>query len=110
MRPEWSLRTSELLGPSPQANLICVEFPVNKPPASGGPPYSSPPKAYMEHLSHPGESLPYDSEGAVIANPLREKSSEGLERVAHWQPERTHEVGKDEQGNVLDYVSIWRHH
>lgn len=110
MRPEWSMRMSELLGASPQANLICLEFPVTKPPATSGPPYGSPSKAYMEHLSHPGEDVPYDSEGAVIANPLREVSHEGLERVAYWHPESTHDVGKDEHGNVQDYVSIWRHH
>ena len=62
----------------------------------------------MEHLSHPGEDVPYDRNGYVQSNPLREASPNGLERVAHWQPERTHDVGKDDKGNVQDWVSIWR--
>lgn len=110
MRPKWSRRMSELLSPSPWANLICLEFPVTKSPSTGGPPYGSPSQAYMEHLSHPGEDVPYDTHGAIIINPLRERSYGGLERVAYWHPEETHDVGKDERGNVQDYVSVWRHH
>ena len=62
----------------------------------------------MEHLSHPGEEIPYDSNGNVRFDPLRETSDIGLERVAYWQPERTHEVGKDDKGEVQDRVSVWR--
>lgn len=62
----------------------------------------------MEHLSHPGEDIPYDTKGRIKSNPLREPSEIGLERVAHWQPSRTHEVGKDEKGEIHDRVSIWR--
>ena len=62
----------------------------------------------MEHLSHPGEDIPYDGDGRVKSNPLHEASEKGLERVAHWQPERTHDIGMDDKGNVLDWVSIWR--
>ena len=63
----------------------------------------------MEHLSHPGEEIPYDADGNVKSNPLAETSPDGLERVAHWTPKDTHNVGKDEQGNVRDYVAVWRH-
>ncbi len=63
-----------------------------------------PPKVYLEHLSHPGEEIPYDEEGNVIEDPERQAGEGALERVAHWQPERTHEVGKG-----TDWVSIWRH-
>ena len=109
MRPAWALRMSRLLGPSPQANLICLEFPTQKSSLLGGPPFSSPPSAYMEHLSHPGENISYDAEGNVESNPLTPATENGLERVAHWQPERTHKIGMDEHGNVRDYVAVWRH-
>lgn len=62
----------------------------------------------MEHLSHPGEEIPYDADGRVKSNPLQEASEKGLERVAHFQPERTHKIGTDDNGNVLDWISIWR--
>lgn len=62
----------------------------------------------MEHLSHPGEQVSYDAQGRCRGDPLRETSERGLERVAYWQPARTHEVGKDANGEVQDRVSIWR--
>ncbi|KAK2739852.1 hypothetical protein FQN57_006428 [Myotisia sp. PD_48] len=107
LRPKWALRHSQLL--APRGNLICLEFPTTKNPGDGGPPYCSTPAAYVEHLSHPGEDVPYDEKGYVKPNPLREISSDGLERVEHWQPEQTNNIGKDRNGNVLDWVSIWRH-
>lgn len=62
----------------------------------------------MEHLSHPGEDIVYEDSGQVRMDPLREPSENGLERVAHWQPENTHSVGKDENGNVRDWLAVWR--
>jgi len=109
MRPDWAMRMSQLLAPSPRGNLVCLEFPTTKDAAAGGPPFSSPSIAYMEHLSHPGEKVPYDAEGGVISNPLLEASPLGLERVAHFTPKDTHNIGKDEQGRVRDSVAIWRH-
>lgn len=109
MRPAWAKRMSTLLADNPQANLICLEFPTTKPPSAGGPPYSSPSKAYMEHLSHPGEDVPYTEEGEVKVNPFSESGPGALERVGHWNPADTHAVGKDADGKVMDYVSIWRH-
>jgi len=103
------MRMSQLLGPSPRANLICLEFPTTKDPKTGGPPWSSPSKAYMEHLSHPGENIPYDADGNVKFNPLAEASPDGLERVAHWKPSDTHKIGKDDDGNVRDMIAVWRH-
>ena len=108
LRPKWSTSLSSLLSPSPIGNLICVEFPTYKDAQSGGPPWASPSKAYMEYLSHPGEDIPLGKDGHVLSNPLRETNKGGLERVAHWRPERTHQIGLDEQGNVRDMVSIWR--
>lgn len=63
----------------------------------------------MEHLSHPGEEIPYDSDGNVKFDPLREPSPLGLERVVHLQPERTYKSGMDEKtGEIIDRVSLWR--
>ncbi|KAL6245948.1 hypothetical protein RBB50_007101 [Rhinocladiella similis] len=109
MRPAWARRMSQLLRSDPQADLICLEFPTNKPTAAGGPPFASPPKAYLEHLSHPGEDVKYDAEGNVRMNPLAPSSPGGLERVGHWHPADTHQVGKDAEGNVQDWISVWRH-
>ncbi|KAL4921687.1 S-adenosyl-L-methionine-dependent methyltransferase [Aspergillus aurantiobrunneus] len=108
MRPAWALRHTQLLVPSPQGNLVCLEFPRHKDPLQHGPPYSAPSEAYMEHLSHPGEEIAYDERGRCKSDPLRESSQLGLERVAHWQPAKTHDFGTSEEGEVLDRVSIWR--
>ena len=108
-RPEWAQRMSQLLSPSPQGNLVCLEFPTTKEVSAGGPPFASTPEAYMEHLSHPGEQTPYDAEGNVKSNPLQEASPRGLERVAHFHPKDTHSIGKDDRGNVRDFIAIWRH-
>ncbi|KAF4768589.1 hypothetical protein N7455_012370 [Penicillium solitum] len=108
MRPKWALRQTQLLAPSPTGNLICLEFPRHKDPQAPGPPYASPSEAYVAHLSHPGEQVPYDAKGVVKHEPLRAPSKDGLERVAYWKPERTHEVGQGENGVIHDRVSIWR--
>ncbi len=86
-------------------NLICIEFPSAKDPKLGGPPYALPPPVYLEHLTRPGKELPYDEESGHI----KEESSDSispaaLKRIAHWQPARTHEIGKGQ-----DWVSIWSH-
>ncbi|KAJ6135388.1 hypothetical protein N7512_000548 [Penicillium capsulatum] len=104
----WALRHTQLLAPSPAGNLICLEYPRHKDPKSPGPPYPSSSEAYMEHLSHPGEAIPYGDNGLVKQDPLRAPSKTGLERVAHWQPERTHVSGQGENGVIHDRVSIWR--
>ncbi|KAI9373813.1 S-adenosyl-L-methionine-dependent methyltransferase [Aspergillus egyptiacus] len=108
MRPAWALRYTQLLAPSPQGNLVCLEFPRHKDPLQHGPPYSAPSEVYMEHLSHPGEDIKYDANGRCRSDPLREPSELGLERVAHWQPAKTHDFGTSQDGEVLDRVSIWR--
>ncbi|KAJ6178797.1 hypothetical protein N7519_009258 [Penicillium mononematosum] len=108
LRPKWALRHTELLSPSPAGYLICLESPRHKNPLAPGPPFASPSEAYMEHLSHPGEKISYNDKGLVNADPSREPSKTGLERVAHWQPERTHTVGQGENGVIHDRVSIWR--
>lgn len=63
----------------------------------------------MEHLSHPGEDVPYSEEGEVRIQPFAESGPGALERVGHWQPSDTHAIGKDADGQVVDYISVWRH-
>ncbi|KAF2458651.1 thiol methyltransferase [Lineolata rhizophorae] len=101
-RPEWAARMSDLLAPS--GYLICLEFPTYKPPSTGGPPWALPPAVYEQHLSHPGEKVPYDAEGNIKADHGIKPNSRNLQRIAHWMPERTHDIGKG-----TDWVSIWRH-
>lgn len=62
----------------------------------------------MEHLSHPGKAIPYEA-GDIQTSSIREATKDALIRIAHWQPKRTHEIGKDEKGNVRDFVAVWRH-
>lgn len=104
MRPTWALRQSQLLAAAPHGLLLCVEFPTYKDPQTGGPPFGLRPETYVEHLSHPGVKLPYDDKGFVEENAIREPTPGVLERIAHWQPERTHEIGKG-----TDWISVWRH-
>ncbi|KAL4942517.1 hypothetical protein BDV06DRAFT_162482 [Aspergillus oleicola] len=109
LRPAWALRYTQLLAPSPQGNLICLEFPRHKDPLQHGPPYSATSEVYMEHLSHPGEEIAYDTmTGHIKGDRLRPTSENGFERVAYWQPAKTHDFGTGEDGEVLDRVSIWR--
>ncbi|KAL8985753.1 MAG: hypothetical protein Q9177_004355 [Variospora cf. flavescens] len=103
LRPAWASRMSQLLSQKPPGHLICLEFPTYKDPSTGGPPYGLTPQTYVEHLSHPGEDVPYDDSGHVKAGGLSQSSPQGLERLDHWQPERTHEIGKG-----TDWISVWQ--
>ncbi|PLN75944.1 putative thiol methyltransferase [Aspergillus taichungensis] len=91
VRASWSLRYSQLISSQPDSCLICLEFPTNKPPASGGPPFGVPPEVYTSVLEPPAE-------GAQSG-----ESRRYFRRIAHWQPERTHEMGKGH-----DWVSVWK--
>jgi len=102
LRPTWAARQSQLLAPT--GRLICLEFPTHTSPASGGPPWALPPVVYEEILSRPGEEISYDDDmNVVVQTPVRD-NVKALERIAHWQPERTHEAGIG-----TDWVSIWKH-
>jgi hypothetical protein len=47
----------------------------------------------------------YDAQGKVVPEDAnRPLSRGGLERIARWEPERTHEAGKG-----TDRISVWRH-
>ena len=91
---------------NPDGRLICVEFPTYKPPKTGGPPWACTPLDYVAYLSRPGERVEYDDEGHVtgVDEESPERSPAGLVRMAHFRPERTHEIGKG-----TDWVSVWRH-
>ena len=102
MRPVWAVRMSQLL--SANGRLICVEFPTYKDPSTGGPPWGVNPSVYMGHLSKPGEKVEYDNDGYVVKEDSTTHNDKALFRVAHWQPQRTHEVGKG-----TDWVSLWAH-
>ncbi|KAL8676800.1 MAG: hypothetical protein Q9186_006707 [Xanthomendoza sp. 1 TL-2023] len=104
LRPAWSQRMLQLLSTDPPGQLICLEFPTYKDPSTGGPPFGLTPQTYVEHLSHPGEELPYDETGHVQVGSQGRPKPASLERLHHWQPERTHEIGKG-----TDWVSVWQH-
>ncbi|KAK7732047.1 hypothetical protein SLS57_001027 [Botryosphaeria dothidea] len=108
LRPAWALRMSQLLSHDPNASLICVEFPTYKPPNTGGPPFGLPSKTYEQHLSRPGDDVKYSEDGYVVEERdeagVVPRNKFGLVRIAHYQPEQTHEIGKG-----TDFVSIWRH-
>ncbi|KAL8739187.1 MAG: hypothetical protein Q9181_000078 [Wetmoreana brouardii] len=104
MRPAWAQRMCQLLASRPVGHLICLEFPTYKEPSTGGPPFGLTPDTYVEHLGHPGDELPYDEDGHVKVGSHGQPKPDGLERLDHWQPVRTHEIGKG-----TDWVSIWSH-
>jgi methyl halide transferase len=102
------MRMSQLLELR-NGKLICIEFPNYKPPSTGGPPFGLPAKVYL-HLNLPGEKLPYDDEGNLLEEKVNEKFSEGgLKREEHFRPERSHKIGIDKNGKVMDMVSVWVH-
>ncbi|KAJ4384822.1 hypothetical protein N0V86_000425 [Didymella sp. IMI 355093] len=105
LRPKWAKRISNLLAPN--GRLICLEFPTHKPASSGGPPWSLPPTVHAELLKRPGDEISYDEAGVVVATD-RSTGEGALERVAHYVPSRTHDVGVV-KGVVRDCVSVWRH-
>jgi hypothetical protein len=99
LRSAWARRTVELLAPT--GHLVCLEFPTKKPPKSGGPPWALPPVVYEELLAQPGEEITYDENLNCVPSNPRKENDNALVRIAHWQPERTHDVGKG-----TDWVSI----
>ncbi|KAK5127177.1 hypothetical protein LTR85_008538 [Meristemomyces frigidus] len=102
LRPRWSKRMSQLL--SPAGHLICLEFPLLKPPNTGGPPHGLSGELYEQLFKSPGREVQYDQDGYARKDSSGEQADDALERIARWQAERTHDVG---QGS--DHVSIWRH-
>lgn len=85
---------------------MCLEFPTYKEPSSLGPPWAVRPAFYLAYLSRPGEDIEYGEDAVIkgFQEDKLERTEEGLIRVAHWQPEKTHEVGKG-----TDWISVWKH-
>ncbi|KAI9831687.1 MAG: hypothetical protein M1819_004753 [Sarea resinae] len=126
LRPAWSARYHALLTHRPWARLICLEFPTYKPASTGGPPWGLPPSVYVAHLTRPGEEVSVSSEGdgGVVSAAAEERHEEDekkeqkqeqkqedgdlerevwhLTRLAHFQPPRTHDIGRG-----TDWVGIW---
>ena len=107
LRPAWALRYTQLLEPK-SGRLLCAEWPTYKKPKDGGPPWALPPKVYTAHLPRPGEIIPYDDEGNVLEEKLGSEREDGLEREAHWVPERTHAPGIQDGINT-DFIGVWKH-
>ena len=105
-RSDWASRMSDLLALDSKSTLICLEFPTYKEPSTGGPPHGLKPEMYIAHLGRPGEDVKYSDEGYPIPDDVSSKPENGkaLVRVGHWQPERTHDMGKG-----TDRISVWKH-
>jgi len=101
LRPAWAKRMTELLKPT--GHMICLEFPLHKAPALGGPPHGLSSSLYKQLLAQPGQSVRYDENGKVHEDSNGDLAGNALVRVMHWAPTRTHEVGKG-----TDRVSIWQ--
>lgn len=103
LRPAWARRMSDLLAPS--GRLICLEWPLHKPPKNGGPPHGLSADLYTELLRRPGQDVEYDADGHVVAATSSSGSlAKALVPVERYRPSRTHQAGKDS-----DFVSIWKH-
>ena len=90
---------------SPAGRLFCLEFPLNKEPRAGGPPWAVRPELYLALLQSPGQDVEYDEAGLVRYDAATSRvGATGLERIGRWQPDRTHEVGKG-----VDMMSVWKH-
>lgn len=107
MRPAWAKRESDLLAPG--GRLVCLEFPTYKPPSSGGPPWALPPRIYEAHLPRPGQELAYGEDGELLEDKLGEPCKNGIERIAHFQPAKTHPIGYNAEGKVTDWIGVWSH-
>lgn len=62
----------------------------------------------MAHLPRPGQDLPYDEDGNLLEEKLGPEAENGLERVDHFKPERTHAAGIID-GENTDFLSVWQH-
>ncbi|CAJ2502929.1 Uu.00g103230.m01.CDS01 [Anthostomella pinea] len=106
VRPAWARRTADLL--APDGRLVCLEFPSEKDPAEPGPPWAAPPHAYMAYLSAPGEAVATDERGGVLRGQPGPSRDDGLKRLLHVKPRRTHDAGAKD-GGVQDCISVWSH-
>ncbi|KAI1176612.1 S-adenosyl-L-methionine-dependent methyltransferase [Nemania sp. FL0916] len=106
VRPAWATKIKSLLAPG--GRLICLEFPSEKKSSEPGPPWASPPAEYIGYLSNPGTKPPTDEHGGVIAGQTESAAPNGIKRLVHIKPKRTH-AGGTKDGRVQDYISVWVH-
>ncbi|KAK8116291.1 hypothetical protein PG984_012793 [Apiospora sp. TS-2023a] len=106
VRPAWAQRYRDLLAPN--ARLVCLEFPSTKSPEEPGPPWAMNPHTYVAHLGHPGEEVATDEHGGVLKDKVEPPREDGLMRLLHTKPPRTHAAGYKD-GQVVDCISIWCH-
>jgi len=102
LRPRWAKRMSQLL--APDGRLICAEYPLGKPPSSGGPPHGLERALYEQLFARPGEEVTYNGSGSVVEDRSGEKADAALVKVDEWVPERSFE---GMQGKI--WVSVWGH-
>ncbi|KAI0406492.1 S-adenosyl-L-methionine-dependent methyltransferase [Xylaria palmicola] len=107
MRPGWASRIKNLL--SPGGRLICLEFPTEKASSEAGPPWAAHPEDYLGYLANPGAQPQTDEHGGVVGDQLGPVAPGGLKRLAHVKPRRTHTIGTDSDGRVMDFISVWGH-
>lgn len=96
---------TELLGHD--GRLVCLEFPTTKPMSEPGPPWGLSPELYEALLSAPGEETPYNDDGTVKDTPISKPRADALHRLSLIKPIRTHKDGTDDNGAVLDFLSVW---
>ncbi|KAI5927054.1 S-adenosyl-L-methionine-dependent methyltransferase [Camillea tinctor] len=106
MRPAWARRISDLL--ASEGRLVCLEFPSEKSPSELGPPWASPPHAYEAYLSAPGEVVPTDEHGGVLKEKMGPRQTDGLRRLLHTKPRRTHSSNIGD-GATQHCISVWSH-
>ncbi|KAK4219171.1 thiol methyltransferase [Rhypophila decipiens] len=107
-RSNWSTRIHSLVEPK-RGRLVCLEWPLHKPPKTGGPPWGVTSEAYLVHLTFPGRAFEYDDENnLLLGDDLATVEGPGMERIARLRPSRTHKAGYDPDGNMVDFISVWR--
>ncbi|KAM7198012.1 thiol methyltransferase [Rhypophila sp. PSN 637] len=116
-RSKWATRIHSLVEPK-RGRLVCLEWPLHKPPKTGGPPWGVTSEAYLAHLTFPGRPFEYDEENNLVllgddhlatgGGSSKVEGGPGMERIARLRPSRTHKAGYDPDGNMVDYISVWK--
>lgn len=103
---------AQLVSPD-NGRLICLEWPLDKNPSTGGPPWGLSAETYVAHLGRPGEEVRYGEDGKPLADELgRPAAASGLKRLDRIKPCRTHKAGHDgpdRDGPIVDFISVWSH-
>ncbi|KAI0376135.1 S-adenosyl-L-methionine-dependent methyltransferase [Hypomontagnella monticulosa] len=95
MRKDWARRMGELL--SPTGTLVCLEFPLYKDLKALGPPWGLK-GVHWNILAEGGNGIIHEESEENTG-----KLQGQFERVAYFQPTRTHEIGIG-----TDMFSVWK--